>query len=197
MSDASIEEAKTALRLEARRRRKRLHQLRGGDASRAVAELFTTAVAPAPDAVIGAYWPIRDELDIRPLIASLMDGGYRVCLPVVAGEEQPLVMRMWLEGAPLFEAGFGTLAPAEDAPVAEPDILLVPLLAFDAQGTRLGYGGGYYDRTLAAMAKRPTLIGFAFSGQQVDEIPHAAHDVPLDMVVTEDGVRRFDAAAAA
>lgn len=191
MSPSAIEDVKAELRLEARRRRKRLHQLRGTDAARSVARLFEEAVQADPAQVIGAYWPIRDELDIRPLIVRLMDGGFKVCLPVIAGPEEPLEFRLWQEGAPLFEAGFGTLAPADDAPVLDADILLVPLLGFDRTGTRLGYGGGYYDRTLATTAKRPLVVGFAFAGQELDSIPRAPHDVPLDMVVTEEGVRRF------
>jgi 5-formyltetrahydrofolate cyclo-ligase len=98
---------------------------------------------------------------------------------------------MWEAGAPLYDAGFGTLAPAESAPVAVPELIIIPLLGFDKTGTRLGYGRGYYDRTLAAMDKKPTLVGYAFAAQELDEIPRAAHDVPLDYLVTEAGVRLF------
>jgi len=104
-------------------------------------------------------------------------------------------MRVWEDGTPLYEAGFGTLAPSELAPQAEPDVMLVPLLGFDKFGTRLGYGGGYYDRTLARMHKKPKLVGLAFAAQELDIIPREDHDVPLDMVVTEAGLRSFGAAA--
>ena len=145
-------------------------------------------MALAEREVVAAYWPIRDELDIKHLIVKLMDSGQPVALPVVLGDEQPLELRLWQEGAPLYEAGFGTLAP---------DVILMPLLGFDSAGTRLGYGGGYYDRTLAALSKRPRLIGFAFALQEVDHIPRQAHDVPLDMIVTDAGVRQFDRKAQA
>jgi 5-formyltetrahydrofolate cyclo-ligase len=88
------------------------------------------------------------------------------------------------------------LAPADLAPVVEPDIIIMPLLGFDARGTRLGYGGGYYDRTLAAMSKTARLVGLAFAGQEVAEIPREGHDIPLDVIVTEAGVRQFAPAQA-
>ncbi len=126
-----------------------------------------------------------------------MDSLQPVCLPVVLGDEQPLDMRLWEQGAPLYPSGFGTLAPSEIAPRVEPDIVVMPLLGFDAKGTRLGYGGGYYDRTLAAMKKRPLLVGYAFAAQELPSIPREPHDRPLDLIVTEAGVRRFAPADAA
>jgi 5-formyltetrahydrofolate cyclo-ligase len=106
-------------------------------------------------------------------------------------------LRLWEQGTPLYEAGFGTLAPSELAPQVEPDVIVMPLLGFDSRGTRLGYGGGYYDRTLAKLGKRPRLIGLAFSVQEISEIPHEPHDIPLDAVVTEKGVRNFRNGASA
>jgi 5-formyltetrahydrofolate cyclo-ligase len=120
-----------------------------------------------------------------------MDTGQPVCLPVVLGDSQPLELRLWQEGAPLYPSGFGTLAPPDDAPRAEPDIILMPLLGFDRLGTRLGYGGGYYDRTLEALSHKPKLIGFAFAAQELEHVPREPHDVPLDAVVTEKGARIF------
>jgi 5-formyltetrahydrofolate cyclo-ligase len=111
----------------------------------------------------------------------------------VTGAAEPLQFRIWGADAPLYEAGFGTLAPSDLAPRAEPDLILMPLLGYDRTGTRLGYGGGYYDRTLAAMTKRPMLVGLAFSAQALDHIPREAHDIPLDAVVTESGVEFFEA----
>jgi 5-formyltetrahydrofolate cyclo-ligase len=125
-----------------------------------------------------------------------MDSFQPVCLPVVLGDDMPLELRLWEQGTPLYEAGFGTLAPSELAPQVEPDVILMPLLGFDARGTRLGYGGGYYDRTLEKLSKRPRLVGVAFAVQELDHIPREAHDVPLDVIVTEQGARTFEHAIA-
>lgn len=191
MSDVGIEEAKAALRKEAHKRRAQLHPSLRLDAARDAVGHFLEHVPLRKGEVVAAYWPIRDELDIKHLIVKLMDSGQPVALPVVLGDEQPLELRLWQEGAPLYEAGFGTLAPEDGAPRAVPDVILMPLLGFDKHGTRLGYGGGYYDRTLARLEKRPRLVGFAFARQEVDHIPRQAHDVPLDAIVTELGVRVF------
>jgi len=196
MSDVEIEEAKAALRTAAHKRRRELHPSLRLDAARDAVGHFLAQVPLDAGETVAAYWPIRDELDIRDLIVKLMDRGQPVCLPVVLGEEEPLDLRLWQEGAPLYEAGFGTLAPEDSAPRAVPDIILMPLLGFDRHGTRLGYGGGYYDRTLAGLGGRPRLVGFAFARQEVDHIPRQAHDVPLDAVVTELGVRHFEKAPA-
>jgi len=194
MSDVGIEEAKAALRAEAHKRRAQLHPSLRLDAARDAIAHFEAQLLPAKGEVVAAYWPIRDELDIKDLIIRLMDGAQPLCLPVVVGEADPLELRLWQEGVPLYEAGFGTLAPPDGAPLAVPDIILMPLLGFDRYGTRLGYGGGYYDRTLASLTRRPRLVGFAFARQEIDHIPRASHDVPLDAVVTELGVRQFEKA---
>lgn len=194
MSDVGIEEAKAALRKEAHKRRAQLHPSLRLDAAKEAVEHFIDQVQLSKGDVVAAYWPIRDELDIKHLIVKLMDSGQPLALPVVLGDEQPLELRLWQDSAPLYEAGFGTLAPEYGAPRVEPDIILMPLLGFDKHGTRLGYGGGYYDRTLASLPKRPRLVGFAFARQEIDHIPRQAHDVPLDAIVTELGVRHFEKA---
>jgi 5-formyltetrahydrofolate cyclo-ligase len=194
MSDVGIEEAKVALRKEAHKRRAQLHPSLRLDAAKDAVGHFLDNVPLKKTDVVAAYWPIRDELDIKTLIVKLMDSGQPVALPVVLGHEEPLEIRLWQEGSPLYEAGFGTLAPEDSAPRVIPDVILMPLLGFDKHGTRLGYGGGYYDRTLAGMEKRPRLVGFAFARQEVDHIPRLAHDVPLDAIVTELGVRHFEKA---
>jgi 5-formyltetrahydrofolate cyclo-ligase len=197
MSD-DIGAAKAALRASAQKKRASFHPgLRAEAATSAMAHFFAN-VELEPHEIVAGYWPIRDELDCRPIVAKLMDKGQPVCLPVVRGDDEPLELRLWQDGAPLYEAGFGTLAPEASAPKVTPDVILVPLLGFDKAGTRLGYGGGYYDRTLAALPRLPRLIGFAFALQEVDHIPRAPHDVPLDAIVTEEGLTRFrrqDAAA--
>lgn len=195
MVDALIEEAKAALRNRARAARASLDHGERADAAVAAAQHFFNAVPLQAGDVVAAYWRIRDELDCQPILVKLMDSNQKVVLPVVVGPEQPLDLRVWEPGASLYESGFGTLAPSELAPRAEPDIVLMPLLGFDARGTRLGYGGGYYDRTLARLSKKPRLVGLAFAAQELERIPREPHDVPLDMIVTEAGVRHFGAAA--
>lgn len=191
MVDDKIEEAKAALRIKAHAARAALPQADRADAALAVTHHFFESIALHAGDVVAAYWRIRDELDCQPILVRLMDSNQTVVLPVVLGPEEPLDLRVWEQGASLYEAGFGTLAPSELAPKAEPDIVIMPLLGFDRLGTRLGYGGGYYDRTLARMSKKPKLIGLAFAAQELDAIPREPHDVPLDAIVTEAGVRHF------
>jgi len=191
MIDGHIEDVKAGLRVQALAARAALSPTSRAEAAAAVTQVFFDSIALKPDDVVAAYWRIRDELDCQPILVRLMDGNQTVVLPVVLGPDQPLEMRVWEQGASLYEAGFGTLAPSELAPRQEPDIILMPLLGFDSQGTRLGYGGGYYDRTLAHMNKKPRLIGLAFAAQELDSIPRDSHDVPLDAVITEAGIRHF------
>lgn len=195
MVDETIEQAKAALRIRAHAARALLDQQERAEAAQLAAKHFFEGIVLRPSDVVAAYWRIRDELDCQPILVRLMDSNQTVVLPVVLGPEAPLDLRVWEQGASLYEAGFGTLAPAELAPRAEPDVIIMPLLGFDSQGTRLGYGGGYYDRTLATMTKRPRLVGLAFAAQELEHIPRDAHDVPLDTIVTEAGVRHFGDAA--
>jgi 5-formyltetrahydrofolate cyclo-ligase len=192
LPDANIEEAKAALRLKARAARAAILNSTRSDAAKAVAEHFFKSVTLAPSDIVAAYWRIKDEMDVQPILVRLMDSFQPVCLPVVLGDDEPLELRLWEQGAPLYEAGFGTLAPSELSPQVEPDVILMPLLGFDKRGTRLGYGGGYYDRTLERLSKRPRLIGIAFAAQELEDIPREAHDVPLDTIVTEAGARHFE-----
>lgn len=195
MSDATIDATKAELRRKASAQRATLSASRRAEASAAAADHFFRDIKLMPDEMVAAFWPIHDEINVKLVLTRLMDDGQPVCLPVVLGEGQPLELRHWRDGAALYPSGFGTLAPDELAPVVVPDVMLMPLLGFDKHGTRLGYGGGYYDRTLRALAKRPRLIGFAFAAQAFDFIPREPHDVPLDAVVTEDGVTVFGTAA--
>ncbi len=141
----------------------------------------------AAGSTIGLYWPMGDELDPRFLMHSLSKSGFKTALPVVAQKDAPLEFRQWAMGDPLTEGPYGTSHPADDAPVVMPSVLIVPLLSYDADCYRLGYGGGYYDRTLAAY---PVLkaFGFAYAGQFVDDIPREAHDFPMHGIITEAGV---------
>ena len=147
---------------------------------------------PAAAAVAG-YWPLGDEIDPRPAMAALRDRGHLLALPVVAGHGLPLVFRAWQPGDPLEASAFGTSVPPSDALELAPGAVLAPALAVDDRGYRLGYGGGYYDRTLArlrAAAARPLAIAVCFAGQMVAAVPHGDGDQPVDWVVTEDGAMR-------
>ena len=189
--EPQFEEQKARLREEAFALRASVPQADRADAAKAAADVFFNSVALEPDQIVAAYWPIRDEIDSRPLLTRLMDSGQPVCLPVVTGQEEPLELRLWENGQPLYPSGFGTLAPAELAPVVIPDVVIIPLLAFDKKGTRLGYGKGYYDRTLALMDTKPLQIGYAFAAQELDFIPREDHDMPLDLLITESGIAKF------
>ncbi|MCP5432173.1 MAG: 5-formyltetrahydrofolate cyclo-ligase [Alphaproteobacteria bacterium] len=185
--------AKATLRREARARRAALaaSHPRAGEALAALAPgllALLTARGLPPD--IAGYVPIRDEIDVLPLLAALAAGRARLSLPATEGRDAPLLFRRWSPGGALLPGPHGTREPAPEAPRAAPCLLLVPCLAFDAAGTRLGYGGGLYDRTLAALAGRDVLaLGCAFSGQEVARLPREAHDRPLDGMLTESGFR--------
>ena len=137
--------------------------------------------------VVSGFWPMAEELDIRPLMIELFNQGCQLCLPVVVAKKQPLVFRAWRPGDPLEEGVFGTLHPSPRREVIEPDALIVPLLAVDEEGWRLGYGGGFYDRTLAALRakKNVTAIGVGFNAQLVPEVPHGPDDQRLDWLLTD------------
>ncbi len=141
----------------------------------------------ANGAVIAGVWPLPGELDLRPLMQALHVRGHRILLPETTPRGQALIFRHWTPGCAMVTERFGTQRP--DGPVGVPDLLFVPLLAFDRHGHRLGYGGGYYDRTLASLPGRLAL-GFGFSALEVDSVPTGPHDQPLDAIVTEKGVIR-------
>lgn len=183
----SLEERKAQLRREMNRRRASAVAGAPAAAARAAAERLRSAVAIHPGATVSAYWPMGSELDPRPLMQALHAAGHPLCLPVVVRAGEALVFRAWAPGDALESAGFGTSVPGADRPQLRPDLLIVPLLAFDRSGYRLGYGGGFYDRTLAALRAqgRPTAVGFAFAAQEVAEVPRDGYDQRLDWIVTE------------
>jgi 5-formyltetrahydrofolate cyclo-ligase len=161
--------------------------------SLAMADLGGDSIAFEPGEVISAFLPIRSEADLRPLMARLKARGARLCLPVVLDRET-IVFRELVSGTPLVDTGFGTVGPGEDAAVLDPDLLLVPLSAFDSKGNRIGYGAGHYDRAIDRLRKKgrhPRLIGIAFDCQEVASVPAEAHDVGLDAILTESGLRLF------
>jgi len=165
----------------------RRHGLDARTAGEALALHVLRDLPPAAGAIVSGYWPIGDEIDVRPLLRALHDRGHRVALPVTPRRGEPLSFRGWQPGDALIPERFGTMRPIGDPLV--PDVLLIPLLAFDAAGRRRGYGGGFYDRTLAGLPGRFRL-GCAFAVQQVDAVPVGPYDMRLDAVATENGVLR-------
>ena len=142
---------------------------------------------PPPGAIVSGFWPMGNEIDIRPLLHALYERGHQVALPVTPPKGEPLAFRGWHPNDVLVQERFGTMRPVGDLVI--PDMLLIPLLAFDANGGRLGYGGGFYDRTLAALPDRFRL-GCAFAVQQVDAVPVGPYDIRLHAVATENGIIR-------
>ncbi|MGA9865357.1 MAG: 5-formyltetrahydrofolate cyclo-ligase [Acetobacteraceae bacterium] len=140
---------------------------------------------PAPGMTVAGFWPMGHEIDIRPLLLALHGRGHPVVLPVTGRRGERLVFRLWQPGETLIAERFGTHRPSGEA--RDPDLLLVPLLAFDRAGHRLGYGGGFYDRTLAALPAAFAL-GCAYAAQEVACVPAGPGDERLDAVATEDGV---------
>jgi 5-formyltetrahydrofolate cyclo-ligase len=150
-------------------------------------------VAVASGAVVSGFMPLNCEISPLPLMRKLSDAGARLALPVVVGRGLPLLMRAYAFGDVLVKGVWGIRVPPPEAPEVAPNVLLVPLLAFDRNGNRLGYGAGYYDMTIAALrAKQPVVtVGIAFAAQEVDEVPTTPRDVRLDLVLTEQEIIDF------
>lgn len=185
--------SKQALRRQAAARRSHASREAGPDAALRLADNLLRRGELAKARMISGYWPMREEVDPRPAMEALHARGAGLCLPVIVGAERPLVFRRWQPGDPLVTEASGTSVPGQTAPEEVPDILLVPLLAFDDEGYRLGYGGGFYDRTLEKLrgGKEPLAVGLAFAAQYVESLPSGMHDEKLDLIATEQGVRTF------
>lgn len=181
--------AKVQARTAARHARAAAFARHGSAAAQRLAAIGLDFSGLASHAVVSGFSAIGDEIDPRPLLTTVIAGGYRVCLPVMQGKGLPLLFRAWTPGDPTTPGVWGIDEPLTTASRLEPDVLLVPLLAFDATGFRLGYGGGFYDRTIADLrAKKPVIaIGLAFDEQRIDSVPHAAYDQRLDWVLTPSG----------
>ena len=185
-SSASTEDAKAVLRREALARRDALpRELRAAAAEAIAAQPFPVAIKPG--AVVSGFMPMKSEINPIPLMRKLADAGATLALPVVAGKGQPLIMRAWSFGEPLASGVWGIREAGSDAPEVFPDILIVPLLAFDRRGHRIGYGAGYFDMTIAALRARKPVVaaGIAFAAQEIAEVPTTPRDARLDLVLTE------------
>ncbi len=177
---------KAALRKILLRRRIEL----AAEAKGAGAELagrFTRGIPVPAAAAVSVFVPINGEIDVAPLTSHLRRAGHMILLPVTPAAPGALEFRVWREGDALAERPFGTREPLPEAAIGTPDFLIVPLLGFDRAGRRIGYGAGYYDRTISALRKRGpvTAVGVAYAGQEVAEVPHDQWDEPLDWIVTE------------
>ena len=184
----SLAEVKAAARKDAFARRKAAH---GPKATQAAGEHLLGLLMPHKGKVIAGYMAIRTEINPMPAMAAMAAFG-PVVVPVITGKGQPLKFAQWEPGCDMVEGAFGAYVPATRV-FLEPEVMIVPLVAFDNAGNRLGYGGGFYDRSLEGLrAKRPTLaFGYAYGAQEATDLPIEATDQPLDAIVTEGGVTLF------
>ncbi|WP_336490838.1 5-formyltetrahydrofolate cyclo-ligase [Methylobacterium nigriterrae] len=149
-----------------------------------ISERLQAVLASREKPLIGFYWPFRGEYDARPLLTALRDHGARLALPVVVAKAQPLQFREWWPGVAMTKGVWNIPIPAGGEPVS-PDVLLAPLVGFDPGSYRLGYGGGFYDRTIAARPTKPLCIGVGFELSRLATIHPQVHDVPMDIIITE------------
>jgi 5-formyltetrahydrofolate cyclo-ligase len=187
---SNILEQKPALRARMKAWRAGLSAAHAAQAADALAGHGLGFLLPlAPGTVVSGFASLPDELRAWPLLRRLNREGYSLCLPVMQGKGQPLVFRAWAPGDAMDSGVWGIAEPKADKPELEPDILLVPLLAFDAAGRRLGYGGGFYDRTLRRLRARKAIVavGLAYDEQRIDAVPHLDYDERLDWVLTPSG----------
>lgn len=166
--------------------------MHGKEASRRLAAHGLDFLKIKPGQIVSGFAAIRDEIDPSHLMLWLHAEGVGLALPVMAGKNQPLLMRAWTPGDAMEAAAWGIAQPLDDKPEVDPDVVLVPLLAFDAGGSRLGYGGGFYDRTLARLRRiKPVVaVGLAYDELKVDAVPTESYDERLDWVLTPSGPHR-------
>lgn len=154
----------------------------------AIAERLAEAIGDPAGLTVSAYWPFRGEPDLRGLLKQVIAGGGRAALPVVVAKATPLIFRTWEPRAPLERGVWNIPIPAEGAEEVTPDVVISPVIGFDPDCYRLGYGGGFFDRTLAALPQRPRVFGVGFTLAAIPTIYPQAHDIPMDCVVTEESV---------
>jgi 5-formyltetrahydrofolate cyclo-ligase len=189
VTDETKLKAKKELRAQALERRKAAFEHHGPDASRKIAAHGVDFLVANPGSIVSGFAAINDEINPGPLMSWLQAEGFRLALPVMQGRGKPLLMRAWTPGDAMKAAAWGIAEPMDDKPALDPDILLVPLLAFDTRGYRLGYGGGFYDRTLHRLRKlKPVVaVGLAYDELRVDAVPAESYDERLDWVLTPSG----------
>jgi 5-formyltetrahydrofolate cyclo-ligase len=189
----SPKDQKKHLRKEALGRRDALDEFWRVEAALEMAETARDQMKIEPGQIVSGFWPMRSEVDVRPLMFALREQGARLCLPAIL-DKTTIVFRELVRGAPMVDMGFGTVGPHAEAEVLDPSVMLVPLAAFDARGHRIGYGAGYYDRAIAKLVDKghaPRLVGIAFDCQEVALVPDEPHDVIIQEILTESGLRRF------
>jgi 5-formyltetrahydrofolate cyclo-ligase len=193
MAETTALDDKAALRRRALAAARASAAAYGEEAGLRVAKHFLAAIPLPPGVVVSGYAPLNSEIDPLPLLTTLAKRGHPIALPFVEAAGQPLRLKRWLPGDRLVAGQFGTRSPAIEAENLTPDILMVPLVAYDAGGHRLGRGGGFYDRTIAELrgAGMVLTVGIAFAAQRVPAVPREAHDQRLDWIVTEEGAMSF------
>jgi len=192
--DIKSVEAKAELRRKVLRLRDEIPEEKRIEMGLAAAEHGNRHIDVEPGVIVSGFFPIRSEIDIRPLMDAMRVKGARLCVPAVL-DRQTIEFRELVRGGELIDTGFGTIGPGASAQVLVPDLLLMPLAAFDRRGHRIGYGAGHYDRAIDRIrrtGKTPRLVGIAFSVQEVAHVPEGPHDRRMDAVVTETGYREFD-----
>lgn len=185
---ASLRKTQAKIRAEQSVRADQTAQSIAAEANHIIAAYGLTA-----DDIIAGYWPIKTEIDPRPLMAALSVRGLKTALPATPKPEMPLIFHLWQDGDVMIDGFYGTSEPHPDAPICAPNVLLVPLLAFDDAGYRLGYGGGFYDRSLEALrqqSERVMAIGIAYDAQNVVRVPIGPYDAKLDGILTETGLKQ-------
>ena len=184
-----IQNTKADLRKQASSHRLSLHKRLADQAPVRLLSCWFPIKPTADFCRLSGFYPHSSEIDTRQLLGKLAGEGWTTALPIVVAKGHPLLFRRWLPGEPTEIGAMKIATPLAAAPIVEPDVLLVPLLAFDKAGYRLGYGGGFYDATLKALraTKKIIAIGVAYAGQEISNVPHEAHDMKLDYVMTEEG----------
>ena len=196
IDDASLEREKSALRRRMTAVRKACADSSPSAAAELAARIGREFQLPE-SAVVAGFHAYRTEIDPLPAMRHFAGKGHRLCLPVVVAKAHPLIFRSWREGDPMMEGAYGIPVPLSNAETLQPDMLIVPMLAFDTSGYRLGYGGGFYDRTLDALrrdGRNVVAVGVAYDGQEAVSVPHQATDQPLDVIITDKRVIRPSAA---